>query len=163
MSYICRKGLNISGVQYKPGELIPDGVILTNRIRPLMAVGAISEVENTVIPAVGISQPDTAVSELSTVSIPVKSESGNIMLEMTPDEVRTVFAVLQMTANEGITAIGKIESDNVLIMIHATDSRKTIQNAAKEREDILSYANEDTNAPVGSNEATDGNADITTG
>ena len=123
MSYLCRKGLNISGVAYKPGDVIPDGVILPNRVRTLTAVGMISEVaENT----------------------------------ETPVEVQEVFSLLQMTANEGITAIGKIESDNVLILIHATDTRKTMQNAAKERADILSSAESDKNAPNGNSEATGG-------
>lgn len=38
MSYLCRKGLNISGTAYKPGDVIPDGVILPNRVRTLKAV-----------------------------------------------------------------------------------------------------------------------------
>lgn len=59
-----------------------------------------------------------------------------------------------MTANEGITAIGKVESDNVLILVHAVDTRKTIQNAAKERADILSSADDGKNAPNGNGEAT---------
>ena len=32
MSYLCRKGLNISGTAYKPGDVIPDGAILPNRV-----------------------------------------------------------------------------------------------------------------------------------
>ena len=42
MSYLCRKGLNISGTAYKPGDVIPDGAILPNRVRTLKAVGMIS-------------------------------------------------------------------------------------------------------------------------
>ena len=156
MSYLCRKGLNISGVAYKPGDVIPDGVILPNRVRTLTAVGMISEVaENTETPVVN-SQPVVPVPELSTITIPVKGENGDITLEVTPEEVQEVFSLLQMTANEGITAIGKIESDNVLILIHATDTRKTMQNAAKERADILSSAESNKNAPNGNSEATGG-------
>lgn len=59
-----------------------------------------------------------------------------------------------MTANEGITAIGKVESDNVLILVHAVDTRKTIQNAAKERADILSSADDGKNVPNANGEAT---------
>ena len=155
MSYLCRKGLNIYGVAYKPGDVIPCGVILPNRVRTLTAVGMISEVaENTETPVVN-SQPVASVPELSTITIPVKGENGDITLNVTPDEVQEVFSLLQMTANEGIAAIGKIKSDNVLILIHATDTRKTVQNAAKERADILSYAESNKNALNGSNEATD--------
>lgn len=158
MSYVCRKGLTISGVQYKPGELISDGVILPNRVRSLMAVGVISEVgENADMPVVDDSQPVASPPELSTILVPVKGENGDITLKMTPEEVQEVFAILQMNASEGITEVGKIESDNVLILIHATDSRKTVQNAAKERADVLSSARDEKDAPSGDNEATKGN------
>lgn len=156
MSYLCRKGLNISGVDYKPGDIIPNGVILPNRVRTLTAVGMISEVaEENGTPVVN-TQPVVSVPELSTISIPVKGDNGNITLEVTPEEVQEVFSLLQMTANEGITAIGKVESDNVLILIHAVDTRKTMQNAAKERADILSSADSNKNAPNGNSEATSG-------
>lgn len=76
MSYLCRKGLNISGTAYKPGDVIPDGVILPSRVRTLKAVGMISEVaENDGTPVVN-SQPVVSSSELSTISIPVKGKWG---------------------------------------------------------------------------------------
>jgi hypothetical protein len=117
----------------------------------------ISEVgEDNGTPVVN-AQPVVPVPELSTISIPVKGENGEITLEATPEEIQKVFSVLQMTASEGITEIGNIESENALILIHATDTRKTIQNAAKERADILSSASDDTNAPNGNSEATEDN------
>lgn len=158
MSYVCRKGLTLSGKEYKPGDLIPEGVILPNRVRALMAVGMISEVgesEKADTPVVDNSQPGVSAPELSTVSIPVKGENGDITLEVTPEEIQAVFSILQMNASEGITEVGKIESDNVLILIHATDSRKTVQNAAKERADLSSLSDVK-NAPIGNNEATTG-------
>lgn len=79
MSYLCRKGLNISGTAYKPGDVIPDGVILPNRVRTLKAVGMISEVaENDGTPVVN-SQPVVSGSELSTISIPVKGKMGILL------------------------------------------------------------------------------------
>ena len=59
MSYLCRKGLNISGTAYKPGDVIPDGAILPNRVRTLKAVGMISEVaENDGTPVVNSQQSE---------------------------------------------------------------------------------------------------------
>lgn len=136
---------------------------LLNRKIPVVmtSFGMISEVaENDGTPVVN-SQPVVSGSELSTISIPVKGENGDITLEVTPEEVQTVFSLLQMTANEGITAIGKVESDNVLILVHAVDTRKTIQNAAKERADILSSADDGKNAPNGNGEATKGSENDT--
>ena len=79
MSYLCRKGLNISGTAYKPGDVIPDGVILPNRVRTLKAVGMISEVaENDGTPVVN-SQPVVSGSELSQISFPVKGKMGILL------------------------------------------------------------------------------------
>ena len=162
MSYVCMKTLNISGKTYKPGEIILDGEILPNRIRSLKTVGMISEVgEDNGAPAVNL-QSVTSVPELSTILIPVKGENGDISLNVTPQEVQEVFSLLQMNAGEGIAEIGKVESDNVLILIHATDTRKTIQNAAKERADILSSAKDQKNASSDNNEVTKDSEDITT-
>ena len=89
MSYLCRKGLNISGTAYKPGDVIPDGAILPNRVRTLKAVGMISEVaENDGTPVVN-SQPVVSGSELSTISIPVKGENGDINTGGSSDGILT--------------------------------------------------------------------------
>ncbi len=52
-------------------------------------------------------------------------------------EIRQVFAIMQMSAEEGAKEIAEVKSENVLILLHATDSRKTIKNAAKEQADKL--------------------------
>lgn len=35
MSYVCTKALRISGVDYAPGDAIPDGAIRPERVRAL--------------------------------------------------------------------------------------------------------------------------------
>ena len=49
------------------------------------------------------------------------------------EEVQQVFSIMQLNAEEGVKAINAVKSEDVLILLHATDSRKTIQNAAKMR------------------------------
>ena len=44
---------------------------------------------------------------------------------------------MQLNADEGIKIITDVRSENVLILLHAADSRKTIKNAAKEQADKL--------------------------
>ena len=137
MSYICRKTLTISGVLYNPGDIIEDGVILPDRIRSLKTIGMISEMgENGDIPAAKPS--DVSVSEdTNTIDISVKVEKGYIELPMTAEEIKKVFSVLQMNNTDSVNSIKEIESENVLILIHAIDGRKSVQNAAKERAGII--------------------------
>jgi hypothetical protein len=137
MSYICRKTLTISGVLYNPGDIIEDGVILPDRIRSLKTIGMISEMgDYSDIPA---TKPSVvSVSEYTnTIDISIKVEKGNIELPMTAEEINKVFSVLQMNNTDSVNSIKEIESENVLILIHATDGRKSVQNAAKERAGII--------------------------
>lgn len=55
----------------------------------------------------------------------------------TPEEIQQTFSIMQLNAEEGAKAIAEVKSENVLILLHAADSRKTIKNAAKEQADNL--------------------------
>ena len=44
---------------------------------------------------------------------------------------------MQMNADEGVKVVTHVMSENVLILLHAVDGRKTIKDAAKKRADIL--------------------------
>lgn len=137
MSYICRKTLTISGVLYNPGDIIEDGVILPDRIRSLKTIGMISEMgDYSDIP---VAKPSVvSVSEdTNTIDISVKVEKGYIELPLTAEEIKKVFSVLQMNNTDSVNSIKEIESENVLILIHAIDGRKSVQNAAKERAGII--------------------------
>ena len=122
---------------YNPGDIIEDGVILPDRIRSLKTIGMISEIgDYSDIPA---TKPSVvSVSEdTNTIDISVKVEKGNIELPMTADEIKKVFSVLQMNNTDSVNSTKEIESENVLILIHAIDGRKSVQNAAKERAGII--------------------------
>ncbi len=54
-----------------------------------------------------------------------------------PEEIQQVFTIMQMNAEEGIKAIADVTRENILILLHAADSRKTIKDAAKKQADKL--------------------------
>ena len=54
-----------------------------------------------------------------------------------PEEIQQTFSIMQLNAEDGARAIADVESENVLILLHAADSRKTVKNAAKEQADKL--------------------------
>lgn len=95
-----------------------------------------------------------------TVQISLKGESDGeneqiTVIPATPDEIQQVFSIMQMNTDEGPKAIAEVQSENVLIMLHAADSRKTIKEAAKKQADNLFSHKEDKDAPAGGNEVTD--------
>lgn len=82
-------------------------------------------------------------------------ENGQItIILVTPDEIQQVFSIMQQNADEGSKAITTITSGNVLILLHATDSRKTIKEAAKKQADNLFSSNDNINESKKHNEAT---------
>lgn len=97
------------------------------------------------------------------IQIPVKGESdgenGQVMvIPASPEELQEFFSIVQLNAEEGAKAIAEVKSENVLILLHAADSRKTIKNAAKERAGNLFSIGEDLNESAGGNEPTDASA-----
>ena len=55
------------------------------------------------------------------------------VIPATPGEIKQVFSIMQMNAEEGVKEIAGVTSGNVLVLLHAADSRKTVKNAAKEQ------------------------------
>jgi len=55
---------------------------------------------------------------------------------------------MQMNAEDGSKEIAGVTSENVLVLLHAADSRKTIKNAAKEQAGKLQHTDvPDTDVP----------------
>lgn len=54
-----------------------------------------------------------------------------------PEEIQQVFSIMQQGVEDGARAVADVVSENVLILLHAADSRKMVKNAAKERADRL--------------------------
>lgn len=83
-----------------------------------------------------------SVDASETILITVNKESDGeneqvTAVPATPEEIKQIFSIMQLTAEDGAKAIAEVQSENVLILLHAADSRKTIKNAAKEQADNL--------------------------
>lgn len=94
-----------------------------------------------------------------TIPISIKKEAdgenGQIaIILVTPDEIQQAFSIMQQNADEGSKAIATIKSENVLILLHAADSRKTIKEAAKKQADNLFSSNDNINESKEHNETT---------
>jgi len=77
------------------------------------------------------------------VIIPVKGDSDReneqqTAVPATPEEIQQVFRIMQMNVTDGAEAIAGVKSENVLILLHASDSRKMIKDAAKRQADKYS-------------------------
>lgn len=102
---------------------------------------------------------ETEVPETDFVIPIVKGSDGDtaqaIGVPLNIGEVQEVFSILQMNVEEATKAIEATTSENMLIVIHACDSRTGVKKAAQKRVDNLFSTNEGTNDPAGGNEFVD--------
>lgn len=102
-----------------------------------------------------------ALMETVIIDIVIDSDGENeqhMTVLAKSEEIQQVFSIMQLNVDEGAKAIADIKSENVLILLHAADSRKTVKNAAKEQADKL-FSRTTSNESTSSNEATGTNTE----
>lgn len=136
-----------------------------------MIADALAEVEQK--HADELSALEQSVAELKevepgaydgTVTISIKGEGDGenaqfTAVPVTLEELQTVFSIMQLNADEGSKAIAEVKEENVLVLIHAADSRKTIKEAAKKQADNLFSTNGVKNEATNGNETTGTNTE----
>ncbi len=113
--------------------------------------------------ATGILQGESSLLE-GTVIIPVKGDSAGdngqqTAVPATPEEIQQVFSIMQMNATDGAETIARVKSENVLILLHAADTRKTIKDAAKKQADNIFSTSGSPNESAGGNATTGTNTE----
>lgn len=150
-------------------ERVPGGESDTfytqEQLEKLVAEAVDEAVNNTVLEmqqkqkelqeAAGVLQEEGFLSE-GTVIIPVKGGSDgdneqHTVVPATPEEIQRVFSIMQMNTTDGAEAIYEVKSENVLILLHATDTRKTIKDAAKKQADNIFSTSDSSNESKGNN------------
>jgi len=158
-------------------ERVPDGesgTFYTQEQLDKMVAEAVDEaVNNTVLEmeqkqkelqeAAGVLQEEGFLPE-GTVIIPVKGGSDGdneqqTAVPATPEEIQQVFSIMQMNATDGAEAIAGVKSENVLILLHAADTRKTIKDAAKKQADNIFSTSDSSNESTGGNATTGNNTE----
>lgn len=170
MRLIAKKPCSFGGRQFFVGDEIPTGlvadakqqekwgvvsIVATDGEASVEQTGALftqEQVDSMVAEAVAELKQAEAGAYEGTVTISVfgESEGDNEQITVvpaTPEEIQQVFTIMQMNADNGAKAITEVQNENVLILLHAVDSRKTIKDAAKKQADNLF------STPDGKNEA----------
>ncbi len=147
MKLIAKKPCSFGGKKFFIGEEIPTELVADSSAQENLGVLTVSSKESEALVK-------------SSIQITVKGSSDGepaTVISATPEEIRSVLSIMQLSAEEAVKAISEIQSDNVLILLHAADSRKMVKNAAKEQADklfsIFGSPNESTggNATTGTN------------
>lgn len=159
MKLIAKKPCSFGGRQFYIGDTIPEELVAQPSVQEnfgTISVVADEEIQEgillegegfagkVIVPVVGKEDGDTA----EVMAVP-----------LTEGEVQSVFSIMQMGVQEAEKAISAVSEENILIVLHACDSRSGVKKAAQKRADTLSIPEEETNESVGGNDFTEESAD----
>ena len=95
-------------------------------------------------------------SDNADFTVTVKGEGDNVTaVSCSAEDIQSVVDVLQMNAEDGAKEVASVQSDSVLILLHALDTRATVKKAAQKQHDTLFSADGNSNESVGGNATTD--------
>jgi len=132
--FICAKPCRFGTADYYPGDLIPDGVVMPQRVKKLIAGGYIARMPDgaqqaTVQPVGG--------AEEKTIIVPIYGEKEVLELDMRPQDVVQAISIMQKKTEEAVAEIDGVASDETLILIHKLDNRKTVRDAAQTKANAI--------------------------
>lgn len=150
MKLIARKPCCFGGQQFYIDNEIPAELVADPAVQEKLGVLAIVNAEavnNTVMELEGTIP----------ISVKVESDGKNeqvMAIPAKPEEIQQVFSIMQLNTEEGAKVTADVSNENVLILLHAADSRKTIKNAAKVQAGKLFSAEKDSNESDNDNAST---------
>lgn len=113
MDYIALRPCTFAGNRYRIGETVPGKVVMDGKRQ--IALGTLA----------AHREADAGATDIA-ITI------GGAQISLTPDELQTVFDILQATAGDAAAAIQEETRENVRQVIAACDSRRSVKTALKD-------------------------------
>lgn len=136
MKLIAKKPCSFGGKRFYIGDEIPGEFVLSPNDQEKM--GVLTIVNDTAAPAV--IDPAEPGGDATVVHLVIHGKDGDVALDLAPESVQTMMDVLTANAEDAADLIKQITSDDILFLVNAADSRKTVQAAAKARAQALAEA-----------------------
>lgn len=130
MKLIAKKPCSFGGKSFFIGDEIPSELVIDPKAQEMMGKLVIVGDAST-----GAQKAVTA--PVSSVSIVVHAEEGDMPLEISTTELQKIFDVLTGNVEDGEDIIKEMTDDDALILLHITDGRKSIKAAAEARAKAL--------------------------
>lgn len=132
MAYVALKPCCFAGQRFKVGEDVPEELILPGAAKNLVKMGVIAkqaEITN--------AQVDQQVNEPqiipAAIELYIHAEEGDVLVEPTNEGLQAIFDVLNSNVEKAEPIIQQMNDGDALILLHVTDNRKSIKEAAEAR------------------------------
>ena len=129
--FIALKPCKFAGQTFLAGETIPDKLVHPSAVRRLKNQRFI------VVPDEQKEVVEVPVEVKQLFTVPILADEGELSVELEPEELKTLFIVLQNNADKAGKLVAEQVNTDLLLCIHALDSRKTVKEAAKEKATAL--------------------------
>lgn len=133
--YTVTKPLNLRGRRRVMGEIVENCDVEQSRAAFFIRNGYLSEISE--------KQPNTAGGSASVsakkqkpeikVDIPIIKKDGAMALSTAPESVSMALWLIQTAAAEAVPEIAQVEDEDILIILDACGTRKTVKEAARIR------------------------------
>ena len=131
MAYVAIKPCRFGGQSFRIGDVVPSELLHKGAVKNLLKMGRIAA-ENGEIASEPVNE-----SPNNPITVVIRAEEGDMPLELTAEGLQAVFDVLTSTATQAEPVIGSMTDGDALILLHLSDSRKTIKEAAEARAKAL--------------------------
>lgn len=131
MAYVAIKPCRFAGQSFKIGENVPADLIQPGAAKRLVKMGIIAAQKTEDLEAATIGEEKIEEGILvSDVSIIIHAEEGDIALNPAPEGMQAVFDVLTSNVSNAEPIIKDLTDEDALILLHASDSRKSVKELA---------------------------------
>ena len=134
MKLIAKQPCSFGGKRFYIGDEIP--VALVQNPKTQEKYGKLSIVSDDAASAV------MAPAEPGGAATVVRLTLCDRVMELAPESIQTAMDILTANADDAADLIKQVNSDDILFLVNAADSRKTVQTAAKARAQALMEAQE---------------------
>ena len=124
MKLIAKKPCSFGGERFYIGDEIP--VKLVQNPKTQEKYGNLAIVNDD-------TQTMETVAPADVVEIVIRAKEGDMPLNLTKDGLQAVVDVLTGVADDAVPIIKEMTDGDALILLHLTDSRKTVKTAAEAR------------------------------
>lgn len=128
MKLIARKACSFGGKKFYIGDDVPVALVLDPTVQEKRGVLAIVNDD------AGTTPPAEPVD---TMTVFVHADEGDLPLNLTQEGLQSVVDVLTGTVEDAEPIIAALDDGDALILLHVTDTRKSVKNAAEARAKAL--------------------------
>lgn len=138
MAYVAIKPCKFAGQAFLIGDTVPDEVIHPGNAKNLVKMGLIAPTGETATAPAKVKE----VIKKEPVVITIHTDDGDLKVEPTANGLQGIFDVLTGTAAKAESTIKQMTDPESLLLLHVSDSRKSVKNLAEERAKEISEAGE---------------------